>query len=246
MSYREFLPHPQLRSYIDAYWTVRIDGQEYHPPVTDRILPDGCVDIILNLGTAVPVVSSHIILQSDAVYLVGAMTRFSLTRLHAGAWLLGIRFKPGCFNAFYHFSLQSLTDRVQLFDPAFKVDHDAFSGSDFVQTLDHCLMQRISGVEHTLLPVIADIYDLKGQVSVDRIAKKHFIENRRLERSFKQHTGLTPKAFANLVRFRFALQRIKQRHESSLLEIAFDMGYYDHAHLANEIRKYTGLTPSQC
>jgi AraC-like DNA-binding protein len=246
MSYQEFLPHPELRSCIDAYWTVCIDGHVHDLPVTDRILPDGCVDIILNQGTAVPVVSNHIILQPGQVYLIGTMTRFSLTLLHQGARLLGIRFKPGCFNAFYHLSLQSLTDRIQLFDPAFSIDHDAFTGSDFVQALDRCLMQKITGVEHMLLPVIADIYDLKGQVSVDRLARKHFMENRRLERSFKQHTGLTPKAFANLVRYRFALQRIKQRRESSLLEIAFDAGYYDHAHLANEIRKYTGLPPSQC
>lgn len=246
MSYQEYLPHPQLRGYIDAYWTVRLDGAEHDLPVTDRILPDGCVDIILNSGTAVPVVSSHSILQPGAVYLVGTMTRFSLTHLYPGARLLGIRFKPGCFSAFYDLSLESLTDRIRLFDPAFNIDHDAFSGSDFVQVLDHCLMQRISGVQHTLLPVIADIYELKGQVSVDRLARKHFIENRRLERNFKQHTGLSPKAFANLVRYRFALQRIKQRRESSLLEIAFDAGYYDHAHLANEIRKYTGLPPSLC
>jgi AraC-like DNA-binding protein len=243
MSYQEYLPHPQLRSYIDAYWTVSAAGRP--AAVTDRILPDGCVDIILNLGTAVPVTSHHTILQAGASYLVGTMTRFSLTLVQPGAQLLGIRFRPGCFNAFYRLSLQTFTDQLQAFDPALHTDQDAFSGNDFVQVLDQCLLQRIQEVQHPLLPLIADIYALKGQVNVDHIARKHFMEQRRLERSFKQHTGLTPKAFAGLVRYRFALQRIRERGQSSLLEIAFDTGYYDHAHLTNEIRKYTGLAPSQ-
>ena len=41
-------------------------------------------------------------------------------------------------------------------------------------------------------------------------------------------------------------EQIKERGaDSSLLEIAFETGYYDHAHLANAIKKYTGLQPSQ-
>lgn len=243
MSYREYHPHPQLRDHIDAYWTVQTD--ETAMPLPDRILPDGCVDIILNLGTAVPVTSHHLRLEPGTVYLVGAMTRFSVTLPRQRAHLLGIRFKPGCFNAFYRMSLQSLTDRMLPFDPALGAGHAAFAGDDAVRLLDDCLLRRVNGVQHTLLPLIKEIYDHQGQIMIDRLARKHFMENRRLERSFKQHTGLTPKAFANLVRFRFALQRIRSRRNSSLLEIAFDSGYYDHAHLTNEIKKYTGLQPSQ-
>jgi AraC-like DNA-binding protein len=243
MSYREFLPHPQLRDHIDAYWTVIT--ADTAAPAMDRILPDGCVDIILNLGTSVPVTTHQCTLEPGAAYFVGAMTRFSLTMRRPGARLLGIRFKPGCFNAFYRVSLQAFTDRVLPFDPALTSDRDAFSGPDFIRALDECLLHRINGVGHTLLPLIGEIYACKGQISVDRIAARHFMENRRLQRSFKQYTGLTPKAFAGVVRYRFAMQQIKARRNSSLLEIAFDTGYYDHAHLSNEIKKYTGLQPTE-
>lgn len=47
MHYTEFSPHKDLRPYIDCYWQVAgdniIEQQE-------RILPDGRVDIIINLG----------------------------------------------------------------------------------------------------------------------------------------------------------------------------------------------------
>lgn len=34
-------------------------------------------------------------------------------------------------------------------------------------------------------------------------------------------------------------------YERSLLDIAFECGYYDHSHLTNEIKRITGLTPTQ-
>ena len=49
MAYTEYHPHPALAPYIDAYWKVTGDNM---PLATQTILPDGCVDIIMNLGYA--------------------------------------------------------------------------------------------------------------------------------------------------------------------------------------------------
>ncbi|WP_409994871.1 DUF6597 domain-containing transcriptional factor [Chitinophaga pinensis] len=46
MSYRQFKPHPDLANYIDAYWVVEGIRAQY---IQSNILPDGCVDLILNL-----------------------------------------------------------------------------------------------------------------------------------------------------------------------------------------------------
>ncbi len=84
-----------------------------------------------------------------------------------------------------------------------------------------------------------------GQVTVDSLAKKNHTTPRQLERNFQRYIGISPKEFANIIRFRFALSKIKhRRQDESLLSIAADCGYYDHAHLTNEIKRYTGLTPS--
>jgi hypothetical protein len=47
MSYNQFLPGPALAPYIDAYWTVT---DKKKAPAAEKIMPDGCVNIILNLG----------------------------------------------------------------------------------------------------------------------------------------------------------------------------------------------------
>lgn len=99
---------------------------------------------------------------------------------------------------------------------------------------------------HPMLSIISCIYQRHGQVSVDAVAKEFFITHRQLERGFKQYVGIAPKTFINLVRCFHAMAMIRQHSGSkSLLDIALDCGYYDHAHLTNEIKKYTGLTPSQ-
>jgi AraC-like DNA-binding protein len=60
------------------------------------------------------------------------------------------------------------------------------------------------------------------------------------------HIGISPKEYSNIVRFQYALSIIKKSGKNrSLSDIAFECGYYDHAHLTNEIKRNTGLSPSQ-
>lgn len=47
MTYRQLLPSPGLAPYIDAYWTVTGKNTKAKD---EKIMPDGCIDIILNLG----------------------------------------------------------------------------------------------------------------------------------------------------------------------------------------------------
>ena len=48
MLYRELNPAPALRPYVRCYWILRADETADTSP--QRVLPDGCVEIIINLG----------------------------------------------------------------------------------------------------------------------------------------------------------------------------------------------------
>ena len=226
MSYQQYKPHPALHSYIDAYWTVR-SGQ-----ATSRILPDGCVDLICNLGA--PITSDNTILAPDHVYLIGTMTRFSDTVSTADTNLLGIRFKPGAFSLFYDHPLHEAADQCITFDRSLLS----------IANLDQYFLNKQKKTTHALLPVIADIIAQKGNARISALTKKHFITERQLERNFKQYTGISPKAFSKIIRFRSIMDQIKHNEAKESFEaIAFRNGFYDHAHLAHEIKKYTGSTP---
>jgi transcriptional regulator GlxA family with amidase domain len=86
----------------------------------------------------------------------------------------------------------------------------------------------------------------KGVITIEQIAKQHFISDRQLERNFKRYIGISPKEYAGFIRYQFAVQVLQTKgKQESLLGIALDTGFYDHAHLTNEIRKYSGILPSQ-
>ncbi len=242
MPYQQFEPHLALRPYIDAYWTVTGNNPE---PVSQRILPDGCVDIILNLGDDLRD-KDGISMKSENVYLVGTMTQAIESRVQQNTHLLGIRFKPAGFSAFYQYaSLHGFTDKTVAFETKL--------APDLKQTLKHSVaylnrffLNRLAPPGHHLQQVVRAIECSKGLLRVPDLEDHHSLSTRQLERQFKQFIGISPKEFISLVRFRQVLHSIHNNsNNKSLLHIAFDHGYYDHAHLANTIKKYTGLTPSQ-
>jgi AraC-like DNA-binding protein len=70
--------------------------------------------------------------------------------------------------------------------------------------------------------------------------------------------GISPKEFIKIARFQEVLRRLQQIRpqsvlqdgpgdipQESLLRIAFELGYYDHAHLTNEFKRYAGIRPSE-
>jgi AraC-like DNA-binding protein len=236
MAYTSLSPHPALAPYIDAYWSVVGSGEGC---ATSRILPDGCMDIIFNVG------EDAASMKSGRAYLVGTMTRPFDSKVTPGTKLLGVRFKPAAFSAFYKFSsVHEITDKAieceKGLAPGLSVLRDPVVG------LNAFFLGKLSLPKHVLFPVLDDIHRRHGLVRVEALAKRHFITVRQLERNFKYHIGVSPKEFINQVRFRHALQMIRHKQpDECLADIADACGYYDHAHLTNEIKKYSGAPPVQ-
>ncbi|MFY0255284.1 DUF6597 domain-containing transcriptional factor [Chitinophaga sp. 30R24] len=242
MRYTELLPHPVLSDYIDTYWTLTHD---YGAMKTQHILPDGCIDIIFNLGADCTTDHGQFLIKSEKVYLVGTMTTFNSATVAAGTNLLGIRFKPAAFQNFYQYcSLHEITDQTLELDKAFcpNLYQTAKKSTAY---LNHFFAGELSPRKDNITHLVADLQTHQGRISVRDLAKKHFMSERQLERRFKQQIGIHPKTFISIVRNQAALNAIKHRDvNSSLLEIALHYGYYDHAHLSKEIKKFTGQPPS--
>lgn len=243
MIYNQVKPHPDLADFIDAFWIVEGVEKQCDKEV---ILPDGCVDLIFNLGEDCRTDNGTLTMHSEKTYLVGTMTTFKETFLSASNKLVGIRFKPAAFSAFYKYvSLNEITDKTIEFERSISPDIHKIEQCP-IPYLNAYFLNRLSKPKHSLSAVIKDVQTANGQISIDTLAKRNHTTVRQLERSFKKHIGISPKEFANIVRFKATLSKIKHnKQQESLLDIAFDCGYYDHAHLTNEIKRYTGIAPSQ-
>ncbi|MBO9635810.1 MAG: AraC family transcriptional regulator [Chitinophagaceae bacterium] len=229
-----------MADHIDAYWTLSHDAKAEQ----QRILPDGCVDIILNLGEDCYTDSGNVKIENGKTVLVGPMTRFNLTDIPSGAALTGIRFRPGGFLNFFRFHpLSTIRDNTITLEPACSPDLNDLVNKG-LPYLDAYFSSRQEQNRSVLGPIIDDIRALNGQVKIPQLAARHFISVKQLERKFSEQLGVTPKQFANIIRNRAALQAIRNKGEgTTMLDIAIGFGYYDQAHLSNEIKKFSGAAP---
>jgi transcriptional regulator GlxA family with amidase domain len=97
-----------------------------------------------------------------------------------------------------------------------------------------------------LVNLLTDIEARGGNVRIDALLKGHGMTGRSLERYFEQQIGITPKELIDLTRFKHALAIVERcRERRSLMEIAWECGYYDNAHLTRQFKRFMGEAPSR-
>lgn len=209
------------------------------------VVPDGCVDIIINVGDDFYIESEDVVLKSEKAYLGGAITRCMSTKASPDTHLVGVRFKPGAFSHFYSFaSLHEVTNIILEVENAFVPDLKSLANG-LSSAFDSFFHNKLIQPKRTLLPVVDTVKNHHGNISVKKLADQHCTTVRQLERHFKYHIGLGPKEFTNIIRCKFAQHLVLTSDPKRTLDdIAFECGYYDLAHLSNEIKKYTGIAPT--
>jgi AraC-like DNA-binding protein len=83
-----------------------------------------------------------------------------------------------------------------------------------------------------------------GRISISDLRKYIGWSERHFARQFREEVGLTPKAFARVVRFNHAVRKLTNG-QPRLVDVALDCGYYDQAHFARDFRALSGVTPSE-
>lgn len=100
---------------------------------------------------------------------------------------------------------------------------------------------RIVGIQYAL----KKISDHRGYFRIAALAKEIGMSQRQLEREFKTVVGLSPKQLARVVQFQNMVGLLKTKGEESLLQLAVDGGYSDHAHFTNSFKEFSGITPQE-
>ena len=80
--------------------------------------------------------------------------------------------------------------------------------------------------------------------NVDECAQRANMSIRNFTRRFTEQTGVSPKFYLKLVRVNQALTSKVLMPQKSWTAIAHECGYFDQAHLINDVRQFAGLTPS--
>ena len=240
MKYKKIKPHNELERFIHFYWELK--GNELKSQ-RERVFPDGCTGIVMNLGNKCLTDNDSLSMEFGKTYVVGAMTSFKESVIDTDTHLIGVCLKPGTFRNFYPAQTE-LTNNTVEFEKSQSFNLDKTFENPF-NYFDHFYSSKLKSKNYQLQSIINDIHLTKGQLSINELSKRNFTTARQLERNFKKLIGLSPKRYSNIIRFRNALSLIKDSKQNrSLLDIAFECGYYDHSHLTNAIKRYTGLLPS--
>ncbi|HEY8040381.1 MAG TPA: helix-turn-helix domain-containing protein [Polyangiaceae bacterium] len=236
--YREIRPAPALRRHVACYWEACARG------AAQRVLPDGCMDILLRVeGGVTP-------------YVVGAMTRAVISP-DDGAAMIGVRFRPG--EAFAFLDVASSDARDALLSPLDAGRPELGSLADAVASAPPA--GRIRALEDALLarlprarPADARVrraVDLllssRGTVRVAQLALAVGLGDRQLERAFDERVGLGPKALARVLRLQALVASLDAHGPGAVpwARLAAEAGYADQAHLVRDVRALAGLTPGE-
>jgi AraC-like DNA-binding protein len=241
----EYKPDKALSKYIDAYWTTSTDA--LHTPGPKVTYPDGCSDLVVNLGQKTLLVNGTMSLKPGVIYLGGTQRGPINFISMPDSKFYGIRFKPGGFGVFFGMPLYEATGQfieLSLKELAFISNCENLQVT--IALTDAFFLQRLSSKSDRILSITEDLYLTNGAITIDNLAKRHCIGFRSLERLFKNNVGLTPKELSKIIRFQSVLKRLEDKNfNDDFLQLAFDMGYYDQSHFINEIKAFTGRTPSQ-
>jgi AraC-like DNA-binding protein len=264
MLYHEFKPNPNLAPFVECFWTLdsdtSVDQVQTNPAEVvqpERILPDGCVELILNFGAQFREQKDDGQQEPQPMrFLVGQMTQPMLISPNGRVELVGIRFHPGGTLPFFRVDMQELTNRVvELGALSRDLEHRFVSRMDEARSLpsmslkivmlEELLTKMLCDSKHDsrLIGLAAKIVARGGQMTVSELADDAGVSSRQLERRFLSEVGIGPKLLCRILRFQQVFRAV-ERNDSGWAAVATDCGYYDQAHLIRDFQQFARQTPA--
>ncbi|MEM1002590.1 MAG: AraC family transcriptional regulator, partial [Bacteroidota bacterium] len=86
---------------------------------------------------------------------------------------------------------------------------------------------------------------LSDDFSVKSIMQQTNYSYSTIERRLKSETGITPKQFLTLKRFKSVVAEMIETQNTDWMHYVVKFGYHDQSHFIHEIKKITGMSPSR-
>ncbi|WMB75083.1 helix-turn-helix domain-containing protein [Shewanella oncorhynchi] len=259
LGFSHFQPLAPLRPWVQRYFHLRV-AINLPQSIEQTFYPDG--------GTSLHFYFPTQTLSGDEpqVLFHCGQSRHSHAFL-PGIELMTVRFHPGGAFHLLGIELQDILSAASM--KAIDATQLQLTGLD--QLLSQLAetnqpAQRVALLEHWLLQLTQQQCDAalsrhksamislvqaslpkltQTQASLEDFYRQLPLSRRQFERRFKQETGLSPAQLLQLNRVKIARNLLSQSPNLSLVQVAFDCGFYDQAHLHQHFVRVTQQTPGQ-
>ena len=254
--------HESLRPFIRNYWLLTA---QCTAPGMQRIYSNGAASLHFYL-------TQNVRLDNSSERFRTALNRHDLGYmvLHTEEGIfniLGVEFVPFCARLFFpnlttdmaHLSPSTLADQ-SFIDLSTKI-HASQDTQEQVTLLDDFFCQRLcdipidernierlSSVFNEIVPTEGDPVAIKDfeSLSPADLASTACLGQKQFTRVFNKFVGMAPKSYLRLLRFNKAMLELqKDSDKKTIAEIAWQCGYSDSAHMANDFQQLCGHSPSE-
>jgi AraC-like DNA-binding protein len=244
---------PLLRRLIKHYWAIRTER-----PITfhHKLLPMITIDLVFDFSCPGTYHSGEKVEQVPRYSFRGVSDEYYVVRQSGTLDMLGVSFLPGGLYSLLKTPLSEFRNRTFDLDSVIPNSLRALdqrlgeteSTLDRLEALEVYLMELID--PQLIAPantnrLIRSFCAPSELSSVKSFCDQYGIGQRTLERLFHLRTGVAPKTFHKINRFRRALNRLLDKRYRDMTSLAYEYGYYDQAHFIKDFRAFTGCSPSQ-
>lgn len=239
-----YAPSPELAPLVDRYWI----------PVWS--LPEPQVQSTLQHPVCLVVVSN------TYARFYGVVRGRSSVTLEGDGWAVGTMLRPAAGRLLLGRSVATVTDSFLDLDEVAALDgrrlvpdirdamasdpHDPRAHAAAIAAVESRLARALPVDEPGALinRLVSWLAEHPEVTRVADVAAEFAMTERTLQRLVEQRVGLTPKWLIQRRRLHDAVERLKAG-ETSLADIAVELGYADQAHFTHDFRTVSGTTPGE-
>ncbi|WP_309119283.1 helix-turn-helix domain-containing protein [Paenibacillus sp.] len=253
--YMEIIPSPLLNSYVSCYWVSEpvTENQQQDSSRSlnalregsvDRVLPDGCSDIIFEHDLKRNKYRTLFCGFIDEPFTITYDQHYPLRKF-------GVRFFPGGIYSMLGIPQQEFANSHVDIDLVWasmtkEIEARIFEETSFekkARIMDEyllsCVRTKIIANDNLINNLLYHIFVTEGKKSVRELASKEAISTRQMNRIFYRWIGTSPKRFCEVVRFQSIVNVIQS---SPVIDrtLAFNHGYFDQAHMIRDFKRFYG------
>jgi AraC-like DNA-binding protein len=249
---RAFAVGAALRAHVSHILLYRETFAAGHE-VLERVLPDGAVRLVFNLGAA-PSAGDG---AGQPVAAIGASAAPVVVRMRETVEGVSVTLRPGAAAALLGLPAGEIAGHAVHLDALWQggaaelLERMAEAPDDAarVAVLQAALQRRLidsRGIVHPAAMQAARLIAASGgRQPLREVAAAVGVGERRLQQLFHAHVGLSPRAWGRLARLHGCLRALRLQPAPAWADVAVDSGFYDQSHLVNEFRALCGVTPTE-